>query len=536
MFAHAENAPHQEIEKTHKTSIKSNNEYRKTFEGKHSSENSKYKKKHMDIKSIRDKFNLSEKQINNSDEGKNFQNNSNINNTENDKNIKPDQIKNTEVIKNKSQKTDNDATKNLEKVNTSTKESINNISAQEHINKNIVEEKHFETENTKNVDLNTTDKKSGNVPSIQETNLEHPTIHNASSTEPHSKEQQNTADNIATDTPSTQANEIKNKNESKTTTSAPMTNTESVVKSEQNHQLNKHENDNTIIDISKKTHTNEKHKVGFKNKNHSKPLPDFVVSSQEVKMLENISSRKYYSNDVSSSDKQRTNPFYSVEYSTMLFHAVFQNDCFAIAALLQKGGNINAQLTNGDSVLLYAIKNNRVEVAKYLVLKGADINLQNTQKETPLHIAIKAGNLECTSLLLYYNADVFIKDKDGKTPLSYLKSSDTGFCIQVFSMYTNKEKALIDASRMGLLSGTRYIIKSGIKPTVTDEKGNTPLMLAVKNGDIKMVSLLLEYGGEQLKIANKVGETAMSIAENNNRTDIVSILKTFQIQEEFRKS
>ncbi|WP_145958098.1 ankyrin repeat domain-containing protein [Candidatus Fokinia solitaria] len=399
-------------------------------------------------------------------------------------------------------------------------------------NNNAIEAKDSKIKETESHKQNITEK-SDTIISTQKTTIAVP---HSSNIEADLKEQPKITDDHTSVNSDAQIS-AKNSKESKLSNSVHVNRTDSMTKSEQNHQhTTKHEDRNITSNREEKPHGKEKPKVGFKNKNHSKPLPDFVVSSQEVKMLENISSRKYYSNDVSPSGEQRVSPFYSIEYSTMLFHAVSQNDCFAIAALLQKGGNVNAQLTGGDSVLLYAVKNNKVEAAKYLVLKGADINLQNSYKETPLHIAIKSKNLECTSLLLYYNADVLIKDKDGKTPLSYLRGSDTSFCIQVFSMYTNKEKALIDATRMGLLSSVRYIIKSGIKPTITDENGNTLLILAVKNGDIKMVSLLLEYGGEQLKIANKAGETAMSVAAKNNYTDITSILKTFQIQEEFRKS
>ena len=140
------------------------------------------------------------------------------------------------------------------------------------------------------------------------------------------------------------------------------------------------------------------------------------------------------------------------------------NDHNAVIACLEKGGNPNTVYNtldgkgdSGRTPLLAAIRNGNIQVAHALINAGADVNAQSHDGYTALHIAAQ-------------------NDK--------------------------------------LLAIIRALIATGANPNIANNNGNTPLLMAVKAGDIRISRILIDVGSD-VNIPYLSGDTALHLAAKN---------------------
>ena len=95
-----------------------------------------------------------------------------------------------------------------------------------------------------------------------------------------------------------------------------------------------------------------------------------------------------------------------------------------LADLIYQHTDINAQNNQGDTALLYGLKQNAEEsLLLSLIEKGTDIHQANQDGNTALHIAVQKKNMDQVILaLLEKGANVSAKNKQGETPLTQATS------------------------------------------------------------------------------------------------------------------
>jgi ankyrin repeat protein len=125
-------------------------------------------------------------------------------------------------------------------------------------------------------------------------------------------------------------------------------------------------------------------------------------------------------------------------------------------------------------------------VVKLLLEKGAELEAKTTYGQTPLSRAAGNGHEAVVKLLLEKGAELETKDKNGWTPLS---------C----------------AAKNGHEAVVKLLLEIGAELEAVDNDGQTPLSWAAKNGYEAVVKLLLEKGAE-LEAKNKYGQTPLSRA------------------------
>lgn len=91
-----------------------------------------------------------------------------------------------------------------------------------------------------------------------------------------------------------------------------------------------------------------------------------------------------------------------------------------VAALVDKGANINGIKGAAETPLHAAIAEKHRDVAEVLIRKGANVNIQNRwSNSTPLHfLALHMDDEALAELLLAHGADINAKNKYGLTPLA----------------------------------------------------------------------------------------------------------------------
>lgn len=176
-----------------------------------------------------------------------------------------------------------------------------------------------------------------------------------------------------------------------------------------------------------------------------------------------------------------------------------------VKELLEHNPNVNAKNNFGRTPLLAAAYQGHVEVVKLLLEKGADVNLGKGSKEggeTTFPTTSKEGNVE-TDQQFEEKFNVIVKNSNSST-----------------SKY--KETPLLVASKEGHVKIVQQLLAAeGIDPNLANEDGETPLYVACKYGHLEIVQQLLRANKIDINLTDKNGETPLSIADKNGHSDIV---------------
>lgn len=167
----------------------------------------------------------------------------------------------------------------------------------------------------------------------------------------------------------------------------------------------------------------------------------------------------------------------------------------AVEELILMGVDINKpNAFTKDTALLRSLYNGHTEIAQRLVYSGADINATNNYHHSPLYVALEKKNVALVELFLMSGV------KEGINP-AYL-----------FRSVANKNE-------MGVLA----MLKGGVSPNISNEKGNTPLIISSSLGDLPSVQDLLAYRAN-VNAANKEGNTALIYAARYNHPEVIKML------------
>ncbi|SDM42561.1 ankyrin repeat domain-containing protein [Polaromonas sp. JS666] len=180
------------------------------------------------------------------------------------------------------------------------------------------------------------------------------------------------------------------------------------------------------------------------------------------------------------------------------FAAIRQDNPAVIQNLLRRGFDPNTLNPAGLTGLYLALREPSPKVAEVLIAwPKTDVNILNSKDESALMLAALKNHEALAEKLIKKGADV---NKTGWTPLHYAAS--------------NGNMAIISL----LLENNAYI-------DAESPNGTTPLMMAAMYGTPAAVKLLLEEGADpQLK--NQQGLTALQFAERANRPDAVEAIAT----------
>ena len=118
--------------------------------------------------------------------------------------------------------------------------------------------------------------------------------------------------------------------------------------------------------------------------------------------------------------------------------------------------------------------------------------------ETLLHFAAKAGNLQTVQFLLGQGADVNAASRGGFTPLYLAVGNDN---IDVAKLLLEKganlealtgrfqSTALHNAVELGLAQMVQLLLNQGARTDVVDLRKQTPVDIAIKNGNQALVQI-----------------------------------------------
>jgi uncharacterized protein len=183
------------------------------------------------------------------------------------------------------------------------------------------------------------------------------------------------------------------------------------------------------------------------------------------------------------------------EKNVQLVKAAERGNLADVQDALNGGADVNAKDIFGWTALMRAsyggyTYGRYAEVVKLLLDKGANVNIKTKEGITALMEASSGGYAEVVKLLLDKGADVNIKTDEGITAL--MEASSGG--------YSKKEifgKAQTAASERGCIEVIKLLLAKGANINVKNSKGETALVIAKDKGKTEIVGMLERAGAKK---------------------------------------
>lgn len=201
---------------------------------------------------------------------------------------------------------------------------------------------------------------------------------------------------------------------------------------------------------------------------------------------------------------------------------------------------VNWVNTNGQVLLInllrrtYKTNELRKEMMQFMLTHGAKTNLQDKSGFTALMAAVVTGDLAIVNMFLEQDTNLEAKVTGGYNVLmialvnekvdmeivnTLIKKGAKLDAIDFTSQDSVGDTLLINAAESERPDKIEFILNNGAKVNATNKRGYTPLMIAAKEGNAKVVKLLLSHNAD-IHIKARDGQNAYreSIAGRNQET------------------
>ncbi|WOL08831.1 hypothetical protein Cni_G17584 [Canna indica] len=173
-------------------------------------------------------------------------------------------------------------------------------------------------------------------------------------------------------------------------------------------------------------------------------------------------------------------------------------------------------------------------IAKLILEKRpASVKHEDSTKSTPLHFAAANGDLRMVQLLLECDASAaYVQDREGFSAIHVAASAGHLEIIEELLMSCGDSKEQKTENGRNLLhvaiekkniEVVKHVLKSVLLEELINEQdneGNTPLHLAVKLQNKKMIQALLSSRIVDVSLTNNSGYNPLDLASSNARTEI----------------
>ena len=195
----------------------------------------------------------------------------------------------------------------------------------------------------------------------------------------------------------------------------------------------------------------------------------------------------------------RTRPGNDHDSVQLLRGAAESGSLDALWQLQDSGIKVNARDDKGNTAFQQLIVRGNLPAATLLKRVGAKINLRDGSGDLPLVRAIDDRQPAIVTALLAWHADPGLTTAQGVTPLRHaVAKGEVGMVRELLLAGANANaadgegKAALHLARSDLVAAT--LLDHGADIELEDNRGMTPLHVAIESGNVQLVVLLKERG------------------------------------------
>ena len=186
--------------------------------------------------------------------------------------------------------------------------------------------------------------------------------------------------------------------------------------------------------------------------------------------------------------------------------------CITLALMdtstLIKGIILNATNYDGRTALHEACHNGHARIVNLLISNKINVNAMDNNERTPLHEACENPFIEVVKLLVDKGSNVNADDVDGLTPMH-------------------------EACANGHLDIIQFLLENGAEANALSFEENTALHFACEEGHLDVVEYLLKIPFINADVSNERGETPMNLAMQNNHPKVLDLLSKYCLSKLF---
>jgi len=189
----------------------------------------------------------------------------------------------------------------------------------------------------------------------------------------------------------------------------------------------------------------------------------------------------------------------------ILAGAISANPIYYYFAPAAKNANYDLRRSDGLAPLHFAAREGHEGLINFLIERKANVNIKNSSGATPLHEAARSGKVSVISLIIKNGAEVNTQDANGNSVLHIAAPAE------------NHQEVI------------RLFLDNGVNPNLRDDHGDTPLHVLVSlNRGPETVRTLLDGGAHNnvvdISARNVTGQTPLYLAVHEGRLALIPLL------------
>jgi len=217
---------------------------------------------------------------------------------------------------------------------------------------------------------------------------------------------------------------------------------------------------------------------------------------------------------------------------TALFYAAAAGQVEAVDFLLTHGADPLMKEPSGLAPIHIAAKNGHEAVLERFFQAGTNIEYPTLYGETPFFLAARRGHLHLLPLFQRYHSNLEARNTNKGTPLmavaktahNFLPDVDPKFIKHEFQQQLQAMEAEdLKAQYKRLIKFGKELLKLGADVHARNAKGETPLLVAARWGELDLVKAILRRKAD-IHAVDHTDFTALHYAARHNHLQVAKVL------------